>query len=71
MHAQRSIGEQGLKPITVTIPVAIALSGIGKTKFYELMADGRIKTLQIDGKRLVNYASLEALLLGEKPPEAA
>ena len=73
MHPQSiSIGAHGMKPLTITISVAVALSGLGKTKFYELMRDGRIKTTNVDGKRLVIYSSLEALLIGDaEAPKAA
>jgi excisionase family DNA binding protein len=50
------------RPITVTVPVALAITGIGRTKFYELVKDGRIRTLKIGTRTLVVYASLEALV---------
>jgi excisionase family DNA binding protein len=50
------------KPVSVTVPTALALTGIGRTKFYELIKSGEIKTITIGRRRLVVYASLEALV---------
>lgn len=52
---------QTLKPITVTVDNAIKLSGLGRTKLYELINQGRIKTTTIGRRRLVVYSSLEEL----------
>lgn len=56
-----STGEP-LKPLTVTIKQVETIGNLGHTKIYELIADGRLKTVKIDGRRLVVYSSLEALL---------
>jgi hypothetical protein len=61
---------QGLKPITVTVNVALALTGIGRSKFYYLVAAGKIKTVKLQGKTLVNYASLEELMPGDTTDDA-
>jgi len=50
-----------VKPITVTIENATKYSGIGRTKLYELIGNGTIKTITVGRRRLVVYASLEAL----------
>ncbi|MEQ1706213.1 MAG: helix-turn-helix domain-containing protein [Rickettsiales bacterium] len=52
---------QTLKPITVTVDNALRLSGLGRTKFYELINQGKIKTTTIGRRRLVAYSSLEEL----------
>lgn len=51
----------GLKPITVTIETAIALSSIKRTKLYQLINEGRLKTVTIGRRRLVVFSSLEEL----------
>jgi hypothetical protein len=53
------------EPITVSVADAMRLSGLGLTKTYELINGGRLKTVKIDNKRLIIYASLKALLTGE------
>jgi len=50
-----------MKPVTVTVENALRLSGLGRTKLYELMNQGRLKTVKIGRRRLVVFASLEAL----------
>ncbi len=50
-----------LKPITITIAETLRVSGLGRTKLYELIGDGTIKTFTVGRRRLVVYSSLEAL----------
>jgi excisionase family DNA binding protein len=50
-----------LKPITVTVATALAVTGLGRTKFYELVKAGRIKTVSIGRRTLVVFADLERL----------
>jgi len=50
-----------LKPITVTVPTALAVTGLGRTKFYGLVKDGRIRTIAIGRRTLVIFADLEKL----------
>jgi excisionase family DNA binding protein len=40
------------------------ITGLGRTKIYELVAEGRLKATAIGRRRLVFYASIEALLEG-------
>ena len=49
------------KPLAVTIPVALNIKGIGRTKFYQLVNDGTIESIRVGRRRLINYASLERL----------
>jgi hypothetical protein len=44
---------------------------MGATKFDELIKAGRVKTTKVDGRVLVVYASLKALVLGEQTEAAA
>lgn len=57
MHTHES------RPITVTVNNALELTGLGRTKLYELISQGTIKTVTIGRRRLVVYASLEALAM--------
>ena len=58
---------RALLPISVTVPNALNITGLGRTKFYELIAEGRIKTLKIGTRTLVVYESLRALIEGGAP----
>ena len=49
-------------PISVTIPEACNMSGLGKTKIYELIHSGALVSAVIAGRRLVRYDSLDRLL---------
>jgi excisionase family DNA binding protein len=51
-----------LKPITVTVATALAVTGLGRTKFYELIKEGRIKTVSIGRRTLVVFADLEKMV---------
>ena len=59
--APQLAGQPELKPITVTVPTALAVTGLGRTKFYELVKEGRIRTAAIGRRTLVIYADLEKL----------
>jgi excisionase family DNA binding protein len=61
LTARQLAGHPDLKPITVTVPTALAVTGLGRTKFYELVKEGRIRTLAIGRRTLVIFADLEKL----------
>ncbi len=48
-------------PLTVTVKVALVMIGIGRTRFYELVAAGQITTVKIGRRRLVHVESLQRL----------
>ena len=54
-------GDANLKPIMVTVAMALAVTGLGRTKFYELVKEGLIRTRGIGRRTLVVYADLESL----------
>ena len=58
-------GNAYLKPIMVTVATALAVTGLGRTKFYELVKEGRIRTRGIGRRTLVVYADLERLASDE------
>jgi hypothetical protein len=41
---------------------AEAMSGLGRTKIWELRKDGRLKTIVVDGKMLIEGDSLRKLM---------
>jgi len=59
-HSQASA--QSIVPFeqrpTCTIAQACNAAGLGKTKFYELLGQGRIETLWVGRRRLVRVRSL-------------
>lgn len=46
------------EPITVRIPVAVKLTGIDRSKLYELIKSGDVETVKIGTATLVKVASL-------------
>ena len=50
------------KPLALPIEDACAVTGLGKTKIYELIAEGKLKAVSVGRRRLVHFSSIEALL---------
>lgn len=48
-----------------SIPDAARALGLGRSKLYELIAEGRLETVAIGRRRLVRVESVRALALGE------
>jgi excisionase family DNA binding protein len=51
-----------MRPITVRIPEACRITGIGRSKIYELIQSGDLITIKIGTITLIPVASIEALL---------
>lgn len=49
------------EPITVRIPIAVKLTGIGRSKLYELIKSGDVETVKIGSATLVKVASFRRL----------
>lgn len=58
MHPRASPSE----PLVVSVNEGCRLAGIGRTKFYELINDGKVKTVTIGRRRLVLIASIREML---------
>lgn len=59
--------------ITVKISVAVQITGIGRTKLYELINDGQIESIKVGTATLIPVDSLRRFLDGlrQKPPQAS
>jgi excisionase family DNA binding protein len=53
---------QAMEPIAVRISEAVRLTGIGRSKLYELIASGDIETVKIGSCTLIPMASLHGLI---------
>lgn len=51
-----------LEPLTVRIPTALKMTGIGRSKLYELIASGDIEIVKVGTATLVTMASLRRLV---------
>lgn len=54
-----------MEAILISIPDAAKALGLGRSKFYELISEGRVETVRIGRRRLVRVESVRALALGE------
>jgi len=52
-------------PIAVRVTVACQLTGLGRTTIYELIKSGKLRSVKIGRARLIDKASLRALLDGK------
>ena len=50
------------EPLAVRIPVAMALIGIRRTKIYELINSGELRTVKVGRATLITMSSLRALV---------
>lgn len=51
-----------IEPITVRIPDACRMLGIRRSKFYELVAEGEIRTLKLGSATLVPVEGIKELV---------
>lgn len=51
-----------MEPVTVTVQGARKALGLGNTKIYELISEGRLKTVKIGRRTLVKTESIRALV---------
>ncbi len=54
-----------MKKLSVTLKQANEASGLSVRKLYNLIADGRLKSVTIGRRRLVLWHSLEELVMGK------
>lgn len=52
----------GAEPLAVRIPDAVRMTGLGRSKLYELIAAGELETIKIGRCTLVTIDALKALL---------
>jgi excisionase family DNA binding protein len=53
------------EPLAYRINDACRVSGLGRTTIYEKLASGELLTKKVGGRRLVDAASLRALVSGQ------
>ena len=51
-----------MPPLAVRVPEACRLTGIGRSKLYELIKDGEVRAIKIGSITLIPISSLETLL---------
>ena len=58
-----------VEPICVRINDAARMIGVGRTKLYELIADGEVETVKLGKSTRVITASLHCLVMRQRGPE--
>lgn len=60
--APKACRSNSAEPLAVRIPDAVRMTGIGRSKLYELIASGDLDTVKVGRCTLVPMESLRALL---------
>ena len=58
-----------VEPICVKVNDAARMIGVGRTKLYELIADGEVETVKLGKSTRVITASLHRLVMRQRGPE--
>lgn len=58
--------KDGFTPLTVRVPTAVRLTGISRSKLYELIASGDVDMVKIGSVTLITFSSLEELIQKNK-----
>jgi excisionase family DNA binding protein len=53
--------EQKIEPLTVRISTAVRITGLSRSRIYELIQSGDLDTVKVGRVTLIQYASLKAL----------
>lgn len=54
----------GFEPLSVRIQAAVQLTGISRSRLYELIQSGDLETVKVGRSTLIPYRSLKALTRG-------
>lgn len=53
--------ECGLEPLTVRVVTAVRITGLSRSRIYELIQSGDLETKKVGRATLIGYASLKKL----------
>jgi len=59
--ADRQAEPLPVEPLTVRISTAVQLTGISRSRLYELIQSGELETVKVGRSTLIPYKSLRAL----------
>lgn len=60
--------ESKIEPLTVRISTAVRITGLSRSRIYELIQSGDIDTVKVGRATLVQYASLKELTASRAVP---
>ncbi len=53
--------EQKIEPLTVRISTAVRITGLSRSRIYELLQSGDLEAVKVGRATLIKYGSLKAL----------
>lgn len=56
------MSDPAFTPLSVRITTAVKMTGIGRSKMYELIQEGEIEVVKIGSATLIPFVSLQRLL---------
>lgn len=66
----RTARTNGAEPLAVRIPDAVRMSGIGRSKLYQLSGSGELETVKIGICTLITLDALKSLLANAHSPNS-
>ena len=60
-NRDRPAGAVVIEPLTVRISTAVQLTGISRSRLYELIQSGELETVKVGRSTLIPFRSLKAL----------
>lgn len=61
------VWERKIEPLTVRISTAVRITGLSRSRIYELIQSGDLETTKVGRATLVQYQSLKRLTGNETP----
>jgi excisionase family DNA binding protein len=58
--------EQKIEPLTVRISTAVRITGLSRSRIYELIQSGDLDTVKVGRATLVQYQSLKRMTLNDR-----
>lgn len=62
---------QEVEPLTITIAQFKRMTGLGHTKTYQLIREGRLVSTKVDARRLIDFQSAKKLVKPQQTDVAA
>ncbi len=67
MPAPSNSSDPRLDPISVRIPEAVRLTGLSRSRLYELMKSGEVEFVKVGSSTLILVESLRAFIQSRRP----
>jgi excisionase family DNA binding protein len=53
---------QIVEPLTVTVPEALRLTGLGRTSLYRLIEEKKLRRVKVGARTLIDFATIKKLV---------